>query len=53
MVRVMSFGHSYDGSRATRDLGLEYTPARQTFRRTIEWFVKEGLVTRELPGFER
>jgi dihydroflavonol-4-reductase len=53
MVRVMSFGHSYDGSRATRDLELEYTPAQQTFRRTIEWFVEEGLVTRDLPGFER
>ncbi|MDH5615411.1 MAG: SDR family oxidoreductase, partial [Acidimicrobiia bacterium] len=49
MMRVMSFGHSYDGSRAVRDLGLEYTPARQTVRRTIEWFVQEGLVTRELP----
>lgn len=53
MVRVMSFGHSYDGSKATHELGLEYTPARDTIRRTIEWFVKEGLVTRELPAFER
>lgn len=53
MVRVMSFGHSYDGSKATHELGLEYTPARDTIKRTIEWFVKEGLVTRELPAFER
>ncbi len=53
IVRVMSFGHSYDGSRATHELGLEYTPARETIKRTIEWFVKEGLVTRELPAFER
>jgi dihydroflavonol-4-reductase len=53
MIRVMSFGHSYDGSRAVRELGLEYTPARQTITRTIEWFVQQGLVTRELPNFER
>ena len=50
MVRVLSFGHAYDGSRATRDLGLEYTSARITIRRTIEWFVQQGLVTRDLPG---
>ena len=50
MIRVMSFGHSYDGSRATRDLGLEYTSARDTIQRTIEWFMAEGLVTRKLPG---
>lgn len=52
MMRVMSFGHSYDGSRATRELGLEYTPARQTIQQTIEWFLEQGLVKRELPGFE-
>jgi dihydroflavonol-4-reductase len=50
MIRVMSFGHAYDGSRATRDLGLEYVPARETLRRTLEWFVQQGLVRRELPG---
>jgi len=50
MIRVLSFGHSYDGTRANRDLGLEYTSARQTIRRTVEWFVQQGLVTRELPG---
>ena len=53
MIRVMSFGHSYDGSRASRELGLDYTPAKKTLRRTIEWFVSEGLVKRDLPGFER
>lgn len=50
MARVLSFGHAYDGSRATRDLGLEYTPARETIRRTIEWFVGQGLVNRHLPA---
>ena len=50
MIRVMSFGHAYDGSRATRELGLEYTPAAVTLRRTIAWFAGEGLITRDLPA---
>jgi dihydroflavonol-4-reductase len=44
MVRTMLHGHRYDGSRATRELGLEYTPVRETLRRTIEWARAEGLV---------
>ena len=50
MMRVMSFGHAYDGSRATRELGLEYTPAEITLRKTIDWFAEEGLITKELPA---
>jgi dihydroflavonol-4-reductase len=48
-VRTILHGHRYDGSRATRELGLRYTPVAETFRRTIEWAVAEGLVTRRLP----
>jgi dihydroflavonol-4-reductase len=48
-VRTILHGHRYDGSRATRELGLRYTPVAETFRRTIEWAVAEGLVTRALP----
>jgi dihydroflavonol-4-reductase len=48
-VRTILHGHRYDGSRATRELGLSYTPVAETFRRTIEWAVAEGLVTRPLP----
>ncbi len=48
-VRTILHGHRYDGSRATRELGLEYTPVADTFARTIEWAVEEGLVTRPLP----
>jgi dihydroflavonol-4-reductase len=48
-VRTILHGHRYDGSRATRELGLEYTPVADTFARTIEWAVAEGLVTRPLP----
>jgi dihydroflavonol-4-reductase len=52
-VRTILHGHQYDGSRATRELGLEYTPVADTFARTIEWAVAEGLVTRPLPGAQR
>jgi dihydroflavonol-4-reductase len=48
-VRTILHGHRYDGSRATPELGLEYTPVADTFARTIEWAVAEGLVTRPLP----
>jgi dihydroflavonol-4-reductase len=44
-VRTILHGHRYDGSLATRELGLSYTPVAETFRRTIEWAVSEGLVT--------
>ncbi len=44
MVRTLLHGHAYDGSKATRELGLEYTPVRETFRRTVEWARREGLV---------
>ncbi len=45
-IRTWLHGHRYDGSLATRELGLEYTPVAETFRRTIEWAAAEGLVTR-------
>jgi len=48
-VRTILHGHRYDGSLASRELGLAYTPVRETFRRTIEWAVAAGLVTRRLP----
>ena len=49
-VRTILHGHRYDGSLATRELGLAYTPLADTFTRTIDWAVAEGLVTRPLPG---
>jgi dihydroflavonol-4-reductase len=45
-VRTIVHGHRYDGSRATRELGLRYTPVADTFARTIEWAAAEGLVKR-------
>lgn len=44
MVRVLRAGHVYDGSRATRDLGLVYTPLETTIRRTVAWFREQGLL---------
>jgi dihydroflavonol-4-reductase len=48
-VRTILHGHRYDGSLATRELGLEYTPLEDTFRRTLGWACEQGLVTRPLP----
>jgi dihydroflavonol-4-reductase len=48
-VRTILHGHRYDGSLATREFGLDYTPLEETFRRTIGWAWEQGLVTRPLP----
>lgn len=47
LVRTALHGHAYDGSRATRELGLRYTPVEETIRRTIDWFVEQDLVRPE------
>jgi dihydroflavonol-4-reductase len=44
MIATLLHGHRYDGSRATRELGLEYTPVRETLGRTIAWARAAGLV---------
>jgi dihydroflavonol-4-reductase len=44
MVRTLLHGHRYDGSRAERELGLTYTPPRETILRTVEWARAEGLL---------
>jgi dihydroflavonol-4-reductase len=43
-VRVLRHGHRYDGSRATRELGLAYTPVEETLRRTVDWFRSEAML---------
>lgn len=45
MIRTILHGHAYDGSRATRDLGLVYTPVDESIRKTVAWYVEQGLVT--------
>lgn len=49
-ARAIAHGHRYDGSRATRELGLTYTPIEETFRRTVEWYVAHGYVRLENSG---
>ncbi len=44
MTRVMRHGAAYDGSRATRDLGLAYTPLEDWLRATVEWYREQGLL---------
>ena len=44
MVRTLLHGHRYDGSRAQRDLGLEYTDPRETLEKTVVWARGEGLL---------
>jgi dihydroflavonol-4-reductase len=51
MVHTLLHGHTYDGSKAARELGLDYTPLEETLRRTVAWYVEQGLVRRPLPGF--
>jgi dihydroflavonol-4-reductase len=43
MSRVMRHGAAYDGSRATRELGLAYTPLETWLRVTVDWYRAEGL----------
>lgn len=43
-ARVLLHGHRYDGSKANRHLGLEYTPVDETLARTLEWFRSEDLI---------
>jgi dihydroflavonol-4-reductase len=51
-VRTVSHPHLYDGSRAERELGLQYTPLRVAMEATVRWYVEQGLVTRRLPRLE-
>jgi dihydroflavonol-4-reductase len=44
VVRAGLHGHRYDGSRATRELGLDYTPLEETLRRTVAWFADQGFL---------
>lgn len=46
LVRTLLHGHRFDGSRAEHELGIRYTPIRETFTDTIAWFESEGLLDR-------
>jgi dihydroflavonol-4-reductase len=49
LARTLIHGHAYDGSKATRTLGLRYTPVEETLRRTVDWWIEERLVERPRP----
>ena len=52
LARTLTHGHAYDGSKAARELGLHYTPIEETLRRTIDWWVEQGLVHAPKPHEE-
>jgi dihydroflavonol-4-reductase len=52
MVRTLLHGHAYDGSLATRELGLHYLPFDEMVRRTLAWYVERGLIATPLPGLD-
>lgn len=45
-------GHHFDGSKATRELGLVYTPLSQALWETVQWYRANGLIRRSLPRFD-
>jgi dihydroflavonol-4-reductase len=45
MIRTLLNGHTYDGSRAERELGVHYTPVEQTISRTLRWYSENGYLT--------
>jgi dihydroflavonol-4-reductase len=52
LARTLTHGHAYDGSKAARELGFTYTPIEESLRRTIDWWVEEGLVPAPGPRSE-
>jgi dihydroflavonol-4-reductase len=44
LARTLLHGHRYDGSRATRELGLAYRPIEETVARTLAWYADRGLI---------
>jgi dihydroflavonol-4-reductase len=47
MIRTILNGHTYDGSRAERELGLHYTPVEETITRTLRWYSENGYLAAE------
>jgi dihydroflavonol-4-reductase len=50
MLRTLLHGHRYDGSRATRELGLVYTSLEETLRRAVDWYAAHGMLRRTHPA---
>jgi dihydroflavonol-4-reductase len=43
-IRALLHGHRYDGSRATRELGLVYRTLEDTLERVLAWYRARGMV---------
>jgi dihydroflavonol-4-reductase len=43
MIRTLLHGHRYDGSLASDELGVRYTPLEDTVRRTLAWYAERGM----------
>ena len=52
LARTLLHGHRYDGSLATRELGLTYRPIEETIERTLRWYADRGMI-RPLPTGRR
>jgi dihydroflavonol-4-reductase len=44
MLRTLVHGHRYDGTRATRELGLVYRPLSETLERVVGWYRAHGVL---------
>lgn len=50
VVRTLLHGHRYDGSKATRDLGVDYRPFDETIARTLAWARSERILPARRQG---
>jgi dihydroflavonol-4-reductase len=44
LARTLLHGHRYDGSRATRELGVTYRRIEDTVARTLRWYADRGMI---------
>ncbi|MCL1593152.1 MAG: NAD-dependent epimerase/dehydratase family protein [Actinomycetia bacterium] len=45
LIDTLLHGHRFDGTLASRELGIDYRPWTNTLERTVAWFRSEGLLT--------
>ncbi len=44
LLRTLLHGHRYDGSRATRELGLVYRTLEESLERVLAWYRAQGML---------
>lgn len=45
--RIIAHGFQVDGSKAVKELGIEYTPLEEGLRQTVIWYWQQGLLKRK------